>query len=190
MVPVVEGGRAHAAPRFAAPPDAALALRDATRADVGAIQQVARRSWHDTYAGLLTQAEIRHYLRWSYNRPTLWADIAAAERGRAHFLVAERGGPVTAYLHYVRAGLRGPELRRLYVDPAHLGAGIGTALLRELHRRLGPGAAYLLRVHPGNRRAIEFYRRRGFEQAGRVESPGADCGELLLRTTVREEEPD
>ena len=157
-------------------------VRDATRADAAEVQRVARRSWSATYAGLLTKAEIRHFLRWGYNRPTLWADIAAAERGAAHFLVADRGGAVVGYLHYVVQGVRGPELRRLYVDPDHLDSGVGTSLLRELDRRLGAGAAYVVRVHPGNRRALDFYRRRGFEPAGSVPSAPLGCDVLLLAT--------
>ena len=161
-----------------------MSIRDADRRDAEAIRRVARRSWPDTYAGLLTDGEIRHFLRWAYNRPALWADIAAAGRGSGHFLLAERGGAVVGYLHYVRDGRLGPELRRLYVDPDHLGLGVGTALLAELHGRLEPGTSYVLRVHPGNRRALDFYRRRGFEPAGRVASPPRTACDVLLRATV------
>ena len=181
MVTAVESAQART--EQPPPPRAAIGVRDATRADVDAIQRVARRSWREAYAGLLTDAEIRHYLRWTYNRPTLWADIAAARRGRGHFLVAERSGAV-GYLHYVAAGVRGAELRRLYVDPDAVGAGVGSALLRELHRRLAPGSAYMLRVHPGNSRALAFYRRKGFEEAGRVESPPGGRCDVLLRMIV------
>ena len=159
-------------------------IRDATPTDAAAIRRVAERIWPVAYTGLFTAAEMRHFLRWAYHRATLWTEIAAAAAGRGEFLVAERGGVVVGYLHYVRRGRRGPELRRLYADPDHLGTGIGTALLRELHRRLGPGAAYVLRVHPANRRALDFYRRWGFEEAGRVPSPPRDGCDLLLRMIV------
>ena len=166
---------------------AAPTIRDATRADAAAIRRVAERIWPVAYTRLFTEAEMRGFLRWAYHRATLWTEIAAAAAGRGEFLVAERDAVVVGYLHYVRRGRRGPELRRLYADPDHLGTGVGTALLGELHRRLGPGAAYVVRVHPGNRRALDFYRRWGFEQAGRVPSPPRDGCDLLLSMTVADQ---
>jgi GNAT superfamily N-acetyltransferase len=54
--------------------------------------------------------------------------------------VAEGDGEVLGYLHYDCEGSE-PELHRIYVDLERKRAGIGSALLRELH------APFLLEAH-------------------------------------------
>ena len=157
---------------------AEVRVRDALPADTEAIALVARRSWAATYAGLLPDEQIERATREGYAPDRLARQIADCADGapRRMFLVAERAGEVLGFLHFLPTEL-GPTLGRLYVDPDLLGHGIGGALLDALHERLGPAAAYVLKVHPRNERAREFYRRRGFAEAGSVEG---DC-DLLLR---------
>ena len=157
---------------------AEVRIRDAVPADAEAIAGVARRSWPATYAGLLPEERIERALREGYAPARLAeqiADCADASPARV-FLVAEREGELLGFLHFLPTEL-GPTLGRLYVDPDALGGGIGGALLDALHERLGPDAAYALRVHPRNERAREFYRRRGFVEAGSLDG---EC-DLLLR---------
>ena len=100
-----------------------------------------------------------------------------------HFLVAERDGSVVAFAQF-GVGTRGPELSRIYADPAHYGTGAGSALLEELHRRLeGQVEAYVLEVHSKNERGRAFYDRNGFVIVGdEGRMPGCD---LVLRRTLR-----
>jgi len=86
----------------------------------------------------------------------------------AHFLVAEREGRLVGFLHY-DCGATEPELHRIYVEPALKRQGIGSALLRELHRRLPPRSSYVLMVVAANRAAVSFYERHGFVEAERVD---------------------
>lgn len=66
------------------------------------------------------------------------------------------------YAHF-GVGPRGPELFRIYADPAHFGTGVGRALLDALHRRLqGRIGSYVLDVHSRNARGRAFYDRNGF----------------------------
>lgn len=75
--------------------------------------------------------------------------------GRCAVFVAEQAGSVVGYV-----ALDGSYLDRLYVDPAHQGSGIGTALL-EHARRLSPQGLEL-HTHQQNRPARAFYERHGF----------------------------
>lgn len=63
------------------------------------------------------------------------------------------------------AGLCGRELDLLFIDPAHMGNGIGSALM---HWALEQGADTLT-VNEENARALRFYEHFGFQITGRSE---------------------
>jgi ribosomal protein S18 acetylase RimI-like enzyme len=86
----------------------------------------------------------------------------------AEFLVAERDDAVLGFLHY-DSEVAEPELHRIYVDPVRKRGGVGSALIRELHARLPPGATYILLVAEANRDAQAFYERHGLVVERRVD---------------------
>lgn len=160
-----------------------VTVRDARGEDAAAIERVARSSWTDTYRDIFDAAFIEQFLSTSYAPQALAAQAErAAGRDEEHFLVAERDGAVVAYAHYGE-GRRGPELFRIYADPAHYGTGAGGALLAELHQRLaGRVDGYVLDVHSRNARGRAFYDRNGFVVVGQGSTP--DC-DLTLRRTLK-----
>lgn len=154
-------------------------VRDATSDDAAAIALVARRSWTETYREIFEPDHIERFLAEHYSIDRLTANVAwAAARDDAHFLVAERDGEVVAYATY-GVGSRGPELWRIYADPAHFGTGAGSALLDELESRLDVDG-YLVDVHSRNERGRAFYDRRGFVVIGGGDTP--DCDLTLWRS--------
>ena len=158
-------------------------VRDADEADADAIAHVARASWTDTYRDIFDRSFIDDFLARAYAPDALRAAVTRS-RGTAlgEFLVAERDGEVVGYLQFGE-GPRGPELYRVYADPAHLGTGVGAALLDELHRRIeGRVDAYVLDVHSRNERGRAFYDRNGFVMVGGGAT--VDC-DLTLRRTLR-----
>ena len=160
-----------------------VSVRDAEPADAEAIARVARASWTDTYAGIFEADFIDRFLTENYAVESLRAGAErAAAHDDSHFLVAEREGEVIAFAQY-GVGQRGPELFRIYADPAHYGTGAGSALLAELHARLaGRVASYVLDVHSRNERGRAFYDRNGFVVVGGGDTP--DCDLTLQRTLV------
>jgi RimJ/RimL family protein N-acetyltransferase len=173
---MTEGGRA-------AQGLAEVTVRDARPADAERIAEVAAASWRDTYRDIFEPAFIEEFLATNYSADALVAGInRAATSDDTHFLVAERDGDVVAYANF-GSGPRGPELGRIYADPAHYGTGAGSALLDELERRLvGRIDDYVLDVHSRNERGRAFYDRRGFVIVGGGATP--DC-DLTLRRTLR-----
>jgi ribosomal protein S18 acetylase RimI-like enzyme len=75
-----------------------------------------------------------------------------------------------SFLHYDCEGPE-PELHRIYVDLERKRAGIGSALMRELHARLRPGSSYVLLVAEANAEARAFYERHRLIVERRVDGP-------------------
>ena len=92
---------------------------------------------------------------------------------------AVRGAKVVGF--YAVSGSRGArELEHLWVDPAHIGSGVGRLLFTHLLRRLRALGATRLRI-VSDPNAEGFYRAMGAQRAGEVPSrPAARRLPLLL----------
>jgi ribosomal protein S18 acetylase RimI-like enzyme len=145
-------------------------VRNAAPADAAAIAAIGRIAVPDTYGDLIDDESVMSAIvEQSYSLAALRDCVArCAHTDGSHLLVAEQAGRVVGFLHYDREGPE-PELHRIYVEPTLKRRGIGSALLRELHARLRPGAAYILMVVAANRAAVGFYERHGFVEAARVD---------------------
>lgn len=146
-----------------------LTIRPMALSDCDRVAEVRVTGRRHAYRGLIPQAEL--------DGLSVEAD---AERRRAHFtrtddlttqLVAERAGQVVGWasvgphrdgeVHTEEA-----ELYALYGDPAHLGTGVGRALLTEAVARSAARPRMLLWVLRDNTRARRFYERAGFGPDG------------------------
>ncbi|MGW7407816.1 N-acetyltransferase family protein [Streptomyces sp. NPDC054833] len=154
-------------------------IRVMTLADCDRVSEIRIRGWQSAYQGLIPQAYLDGL-----------SVAEDAERRRARFsrhtgdgvvnLVAERGGEVVGWAAYgpYRDGERRTgdgELYAIYVDSAHLGSGVGRALLESSVRRCAPVHARMyLWVLKENKRARRFYERAGFRADGTEEPFDAD----------------
>jgi ribosomal-protein-alanine N-acetyltransferase len=95
-----------------------------------------------------------------------WSELAGVPATR-HYLVADERGRVLGYAG-LAATRHEADVQTVAVDPDRQGEGLGRrlldALLAEARRR---GCAdVFLEARADNERAIELYRRSGFEQVG------------------------
>jgi ribosomal protein S18 acetylase RimI-like enzyme len=150
-----------------------MIYRDATAADLPAIDRVFRESFCDTFAHLYRSEDLAAFL--AQFTPEGWADEFADPRYRFH--VAEAGGEVVGYVKLgppalpVETDKRAFELRQIYLLPGSHGRGIGKILTEWAiaeARRLGGEELYLT-VYIDNHRAKALYERYGFEAVGRYD---------------------
>jgi ribosomal protein S18 acetylase RimI-like enzyme len=147
--------------------------RDATAADLPAIDRLFRQTFCDTFAHLYRAEDLAAFL--GEFTPEAWAEEFNDPGYR--FRVAESDGEVVGYVKLGPSALpietdkRAIELRQIYVDKAHHGSGIAAALTDwaiEEGRRQGFEELYLT-VYVENQRARRFYDRYGFEAVGRYD---------------------
>lgn len=80
------------------------------------------------------------------------------------FLVAEKNDEIVGVVMGAWDGRRG-WINHLAVKPSHQGAGIGTALIRELEKRLIEKGARKVnaQIYQWNKKSIEFFKAIGYE---------------------------
>jgi ribosomal protein S18 acetylase RimI-like enzyme len=148
-------------------------FRDATEADLPAIDRVFRQSFCDTFAHLYSAEDLTAFL--GKFTPEAWGEEFADPRYR--FRVAEVDGEIVAYVKLgpsalpIETSARAVELRQIYVLKEHHGSGIAAALTDwaiEQARANGFEELYLT-VYVDNHRAKRFYDRYGFEAVGRYD---------------------
>lgn len=148
-----------------------LVVRAATVSDAPAIAAIGRVGFPAVHNDIVGPTFSAAVVEQTYSIAALIKCITRCwDDDAAEFLVAEDDGEVLGYLHYDCDGAE-PELHRIYVDLERKRAGIGSALMRELHSRLRPGSSYVLLVAEANTDARAFYERHGLIVERRVEGP-------------------
>lgn len=138
-----------------------MTVREATPDDVPVIRDVARRSWENDYPDVVSRESIEEGVDDWYSPARIEDELS---RARTVILVAEEEGSVVGFVHAYWNDEVGYVLR-LYVDPDHRRAGVGTRLFERVRDALfGRGvdhvdAMVLADNDPGN----TFYRTLGFE---------------------------
>jgi len=108
-------------------------LRAFAPRDLSAVSAMIHRTIDVSYAGVYPPLAIAHF----HEHHT--ADKIAADAEQGYAVVLERDGRIVA-----TGTLVGDDVRRVYVDPACQGQGLGTAIMRALEDRArGDGIAQI-----------------------------------------------
>jgi ribosomal protein S18 acetylase RimI-like enzyme len=161
--------------------------RDATPADIPAIDALFRGVFSEVFGHLYDPADLAAFFAGFTD--AAWADELA--QGDLRIRLAEADGALAGFAKVSDPTLpvapAGPalELRQLYLDPAHRGAGVADALMRwaiAAARDRGAGEVFLS-VYVDNHRARRFYERYGFEAVGRYDFMVGDHADedLIMR---------
>ena len=116
--------------------------------------------WHDTYDSFLGSDRVTK-LAMGWHTPEKLRAEALAENICS--LVAVNGGKIVGHALMYEAAPRTIHLARLYLDHHFHGQGIGKLLLNNAIQSFPHATKAYLEVYEPNLRAVEFYKRQGFE---------------------------
>lgn len=153
-----------------------MRIRPALPDDAQDLAVLGRRLWRETYAGLIPESNLAMHLAETFGARQQAAELADPACGT---LVLERNGLLLGYA-LLRAG--GPdtgtlpsfhfvnplEVARFYVDASLHGRGAAQALMAAVLERASAAGhdGVWLQVWEQNGRAIRFYAKAGFADAG------------------------
>ncbi|HEX5116844.1 MAG TPA: GNAT family N-acetyltransferase [Pseudonocardiaceae bacterium] len=151
-----------------------ITVRMATEADLAAIADIGRRTWHATYEPFAGPEYVaRGLAHW-------WSD-EALRRGLPRALIAEDASATAVGMASCAPDGDVLIVWKLYVLPESQGTGAGTALLRRVIADAGGHyAAVRLEYLDGNDTAARFYERNGFTFLRRESSPDRDPDSVWL----------
>jgi ribosomal protein S18 acetylase RimI-like enzyme len=149
-----------------------VSIRPLSPGDAAALALAGQATFLETYAADLPGADIVAHCRHEHGEARYAAWLATP--GYDFWGVEAEGGALVGYVMLCPPDLPTPtaagdlEIKRIYLLSKHQGAGVGARLLTEAAARArSRGAARLwLAVWSRNARAIAFYARQGFTQAG------------------------
>lgn len=147
-------------------------LRAAQMSDAAALAEFGARTFSDSFAADNDPEDMAAYLASAYTPERLAEELSDPW---IVTLLAEHEGALVAYAQVGRGqppacvtGEEPVELRRIYVDRAWHGSGLGAGMLGEAMRAaayLG-GRTFWLGVWDRNPRAMRFYEKHGFADVG------------------------
>ncbi len=147
------------------------------------------RPAHPSEAELLSALALRSKAHWGYAPAFLDAcrreltytedDIQSDE---SHFVVAEEESSCIGFYSLVRTSSDVAELDALFVEPSHIGRGLGRALIDHA-TRLAAGWGISRMIIQGDPHAEAFYRAAGGVRTGYRES-GSIPGRYLPLFTI------
>lgn len=177
-----------------------LVIRPAGPSDVPALSELAKRTWADAFGGPFRPEDLAAELEKS--RSEAYFSDALKE---TTILLAEENGALRGYVQFgdveipeveVQPGDQG--LRRLYVDTAMQGRGVGRRLMDAAldHPRLASAHRIFLTVWEQNQGAMHLYESFGFKTVATTsvriadKEVGEDLVMVLDKPTVREKVRD
>jgi diamine N-acetyltransferase len=149
-----------------------ITTRRATTADAALLAELGASTFTETFADANDPADFTAYMAVAFGESIQRAELEDAD---VTVIFAEREGEAVGYV--LLRERRAPamvaadealEIARLYTRRSAIGTGVGGVLMqRAIHEAAARGKdAVWLGVWEQNRRAIDFYRRHEFFEAG------------------------
>lgn len=152
---------------------ASIIINTASTEDFETIQSLGRQTFSETFAESNSEEAMKTYLEESFNTEKVKSELNNPD---SHFFIAwEEDNPVGYLkLNYAAAQTElkdddtSLEIERIYVKKSHHGQKVGQLLYDQaLESAQSFGKNYLwLGVWEKNLRALNFYRKNGFEEFG------------------------
>jgi diamine N-acetyltransferase len=138
-----------------------LEIRAVDKKDLILVQELAERTWPDTFKDILSKTQIRYMLDWMYSLEQLESQFDQGHHFFMHyeqnsllgFIGVEQGNPIGNAV----------KIHKIYVLPEAQGKGVGKQLIsfvKEKYQSSGMKTLFL-NVNRFNK-AVDFYKYLGF----------------------------
>ena len=148
-------------------------IRPCQISDLETVRTIGYETYDETFREMNTQETMDKYLEEAFNREKILAELSNPD---SHFYFLYVGDVLAGYLKVnaapAQSDVNDPEsleIERIYVKKAYKGKGLGSYLMNyalNLATEMGKQYAWL-GVWEKNSAAIAFYKKMGFEEAGR-----------------------
>lgn len=137
-----------------------ICIRPTSPDDAVALNSELLAIWHTTYDSFLGADRVSKLAAGWHTLDKLTAE---AQSDHTCSLVAANNKKIVGHVLMYEADPRTVHLARLYLNHSYHGQGIGKALLSSALRSFPHAQKAYLEVYEPNQRALEFYKRQGFE---------------------------
>jgi diamine N-acetyltransferase len=153
--------------------DVKVSIRKATITDAKTVSEIGRRTFYETWKSVNTEEDLQLYMDKSFDNHKIGIEIENSEVNT--FLLAIVGGEVAGYVKLRNdrtydqlKEFRSLEMERIYVLKEFQDRKVGKALMDEslIIAQNGNYKWLWLGVNGENFKAIDFYKRYGFEVFG------------------------
>jgi len=149
-----------------------VTIRYGTTEDARMLSEFGARAFYEAFANGNTPENMQAYLKASFSPEIQLNELSAVDNV---FLIAETERRLIGYTQLLLdskeeslQGTRSLEIRRIYASPEYIGKGVGKALMSasiQEAKQSGCDSIWL-GVWEKNPRAINFYKKWGFQEVG------------------------
>ncbi|MFJ3387420.1 MULTISPECIES: GNAT family N-acetyltransferase [unclassified Lysinibacillus] len=127
--------------------------------DIISVQEIAKKSWHQTYKGIIPIEIQDCFLQAAYSSDQLLSRLE-----KSLFLVAILEESIVGFANFSNVVDGEAELYSIYLLPETQGKGIGTTLLQEGIKMLPDLTSLLVCVEKENTKGMNYYQAKGFKK--------------------------
>jgi ribosomal protein S18 acetylase RimI-like enzyme len=137
-----------------------FSIRKATIADIGLVRELTFKVWPQTYASILTQAQIDYMLELIYSSQSLQQQM---DSGSQFIIVYENEEPV-GFAAYLEKDPSVYKLDKIYILSSQQGKGTGRFVIDHIIKEIKKKQATALQLQVNRyNKAKSFYEKLGFE---------------------------
>ena len=149
-----------------------FAIRLVTANDIELLQEISIETFRDTYTAFNTEADMQLHVEQKFNMQRLLQEV---QTSGDRFFIAEKADEPAGYIKLRTSekpesldGLKHMELERIYARKMFQGQGLGKILIDKalLFAKESGCEVLWLGVWKQNEKALQFYKRNGFEIFG------------------------